>query len=142
MDEILAVILADNARTRVLKRDGSYERVQPGAGEPVVRAQSRFIEIAKAQATVPLVDKGLRIRPTMRLQPRVSDLPERGTGTRLPPPRQTVLTPAPVVGHAPQVVRTSAPSSPPAPPHSPAPPGAKDALPLPGVAPPPGSAPV
>lgn len=139
MDEILAVILADNARTRVLKRDGSYERVQPGAGEAVVRAQHRFIEIARAQATVPLVDKGLRIRPTMRLQPRVGDLPERAPGTRLPPPRQPALTPAPVPGHAPQAVRTSSPSSPPAPPAAPQV-AAKDAPAAPAVAPPPGSA--
>ncbi|MFO0573355.1 MAG: polyphosphate kinase 1 [Polyangia bacterium] len=101
MDEILAVYLAENMRTRVLKRDGTYERVQPGPNDPPVRAQHRFIEIARAQATVPLVDKGLRIRPTMRLQPRAGDAPDRppGAGTRLPPPRHPVPTPAPVSGH-------------------------------------------
>ncbi|HPH29354.1 MAG TPA: hypothetical protein PLA87_21040, partial [Pseudomonadota bacterium] len=40
-------------------------------------SQLRFIELARAQATVPLSDKGLRIRPTMRLAPRTLDLEPR-----------------------------------------------------------------
>jgi polyphosphate kinase len=51
--DILATCMADNVKTRVLKADGSYERVQPGAqGAPVqiVRSQERFMAVAKRAA--------------------------------------------------------------------------------------------
>jgi polyphosphate kinase len=97
LDEILGTILLDNSRSRILRRDGSYERLGPAAGETAVRSQYRFIELARAQAAVPLVDKGLRIRPTMRLAPRLPELEPRLSSTRLPPPRPPVPTPPAVV---------------------------------------------
>jgi polyphosphate kinase len=46
IDEILAVSLADNAKARELLPDGSYRRVQPASGQPRVRSQERFLELA------------------------------------------------------------------------------------------------
>jgi polyphosphate kinase len=93
LDEILGIQLLDNHKARMLRRDSGYERLTPAPGETPVRAQSRFIELARAQAAVPLVDKGLRIRPTMRLAPRLPELEPRLSTTRLPPPRPPVQTP-------------------------------------------------
>jgi polyphosphate kinase len=44
--EILATSLADNVKARELLPDGSYRRLQPAAGQPRVRSQERFLEIA------------------------------------------------------------------------------------------------
>ena len=77
LDEILHISLSDNQRARILRRDGSYERVVPGPTEQPLRSQARFIELAKAQATVPLIDRGLTIRPTMRLTARTLDGSDR-----------------------------------------------------------------
>ena len=77
VDEILSVSLGDNQRARVLRRDGTYERMLPGPSDVPLRSQARFIELAKAQSTVPLLDRGLAIRPTMRLGSRSSESSER-----------------------------------------------------------------
>jgi polyphosphate kinase len=47
MREILAVALDDNVKAWRLRRDGKYERLQPKAGEPLVRAQARFIDMTR-----------------------------------------------------------------------------------------------
>ena len=46
VDEILALSLVDNVKARELLSDGTYRRVTPAPGEPVVRSQSRFVELA------------------------------------------------------------------------------------------------
>ncbi|MBL8634442.1 MAG: polyphosphate kinase 1 [Myxococcales bacterium] len=84
VDEILPVSLCDNQRARVLRRDGSYERVTPGPSEIPLRSQPRFIELAKAQSTVPLLDRGLTIRPTMRLGARGTEPGDRSGVPRTP----------------------------------------------------------
>jgi polyphosphate kinase len=73
IQEILATSLADNAKARELLPDGSYRRLQPAAGQPRVRSQERFLEIA-AQNTArrltevqqappaPLLDGRSRVR--------------------------------------------------------------------------------
>src|SRR5437764_6523129 len=48
--EILALSLADNVKARELLPDGSYRRVQPEPGQPVVRSQERFLELAAQNA--------------------------------------------------------------------------------------------
>jgi polyphosphate kinase len=48
--EILATSLADNVKARELLPDGSYRRVQPEPGQPLVRSQERFLEIAAQNA--------------------------------------------------------------------------------------------
>lgn len=79
VEEILQISLCDNLRVRKLRKDGSYERVQPMPQEQTLRSQARFVELAKAQATVPIVDRGLAIRPTMRLVSRTGDGSDRAT---------------------------------------------------------------
>jgi polyphosphate kinase len=50
IDEVLATTLADNVKARELLPDGSYRRVRPRPGEPEVRSQQRFLELAAASA--------------------------------------------------------------------------------------------
>src|SRR5207302_6463684 len=49
--EILAISLADNAKSRELLPDGSWRKVQVAPGQPRVRSQERFLEIAAQNAT-------------------------------------------------------------------------------------------
>jgi polyphosphate kinase len=44
--EVLATSLADNLKARELLPDGSYRRLKPEAGQPRVRSQERFLELA------------------------------------------------------------------------------------------------
>jgi polyphosphate kinase len=46
IDEILATSMADNLKARQLLPDGRYRRVRPAEGQPRVRSQERFLEIA------------------------------------------------------------------------------------------------
>jgi polyphosphate kinase len=46
IDEILAISLQDNVKARKLEADGTYTRVAPAEGQPAVRSQVRFLEIA------------------------------------------------------------------------------------------------
>ena len=48
--EILAITFADNVKARELLPDGSYRRVVAKEGEPLLRSQDRFQEIAVANA--------------------------------------------------------------------------------------------
>ena len=45
--EILQIQVADNTKSWMLKPDGKYERVQAKAGQPLLRAQARFIELTR-----------------------------------------------------------------------------------------------
>jgi polyphosphate kinase len=47
IDEILATALADNIKARVLQSDGTYKRIQPRPGEPVIRSQNEFQNLAR-----------------------------------------------------------------------------------------------
>jgi polyphosphate kinase len=44
MIELLQLQCADNVKTWLLRPDGKYERGQPRTGQPLVRAQAKFIE--------------------------------------------------------------------------------------------------
>jgi polyphosphate kinase len=48
--EVLAVSLADNCKARELLSDGRYRRLTPGPGQPSVRSQERFLELAAQNA--------------------------------------------------------------------------------------------
>ncbi len=50
IEEILPTVLADNVKARRLRSDGSYERVQPTAGEPAVRSQVVLQGLAREAA--------------------------------------------------------------------------------------------
>jgi polyphosphate kinase len=54
--EILATTLADNTRARELLPDGSYRRVELAPGQPRVRSQERFLEIAAQNTARRLTD--------------------------------------------------------------------------------------
>jgi polyphosphate kinase len=69
-DEILALAISDNVKTRRLSPDGTYERIGRAAqGEEALRSQARFIELAKSRAEGPAVEPRLRLRPTVVLRP-------------------------------------------------------------------------
>jgi polyphosphate kinase len=53
IDEILATTLADNVKARELLSDGTYRRITPAEGEPRVRSQERFLELAALAAQRP-----------------------------------------------------------------------------------------
>lgn len=56
IDEILATALGDNVKARLLKPDGVYERVQPGAhgtAAAPLRSQERFMALARRIAAMP-----------------------------------------------------------------------------------------
>jgi polyphosphate kinase len=50
IDEVLAISLTDNCKARELLADGSYRRVAPAPGQPLLRSQARFLEIAAQNA--------------------------------------------------------------------------------------------
>ncbi|MFL5371780.1 MAG: hypothetical protein ACJ78Z_16415, partial [Myxococcales bacterium] len=45
--EILGTMLGDTAKARVLRADGSYERVKPPSNGPAVRSQEQFMALAR-----------------------------------------------------------------------------------------------
>jgi polyphosphate kinase len=47
MTEVLSISLADNVKSWMLQADGRYARVTPPTGEAALRAQGRFIELAR-----------------------------------------------------------------------------------------------
>ena len=47
IDGILGVILSDNVKARVLQPDGTYRRLTPRPGEPVIRSQVEFQNMAR-----------------------------------------------------------------------------------------------
>lgn len=59
IEEILATSLADNVKARRLLPDGSWERVTPQPGEPRVRSQERFLELALAAASQQTTEPGI-----------------------------------------------------------------------------------
>ena len=53
LDEILGTMLADNAKARALRPDGTYERVRPGTGGTAstpLRSQEQFMALARRAA--------------------------------------------------------------------------------------------
>lgn len=59
IDEILATSLADNVKARRLLPDGRWERVVPQPGEPRVRSQERFLELALTAASQQTNEPGI-----------------------------------------------------------------------------------
>ncbi len=47
IDGILGVYLADNVKARLMQSDGSYRRIEPAPGEPRVRSQVEFQNMAR-----------------------------------------------------------------------------------------------
>jgi polyphosphate kinase len=79
--EIMAISLGDNEKARELLPDGSYRRVSVENGQPTLRSQQRFLEIAlqnaarrltetPAPAPQPTVVRPPRMRPARKAQVR------------------------------------------------------------------------
>jgi polyphosphate kinase len=77
INEILAISLADNCKSTELMPDGSYQRITPKPGEPIIRSQARFLEIAGQNAArqlkeavaaspIPMIQDGRRSRRPRR----------------------------------------------------------------------------
>ncbi len=64
VEGLLGVVLMDNVKARVLQSDGTYKRLTPRAGEPVIRSQVEFQNMARelSEAT-PLRPNPLFISP-------------------------------------------------------------------------------
>ncbi|MFO0930888.1 MAG: polyphosphate kinase 1 [Gemmataceae bacterium] len=65
IDEILSISLQDNVKASELLPDGSYRRVQPAEGQPRVRSQEKFLELA-AQQTARMIAR----EPVPQIDPR------------------------------------------------------------------------
>jgi polyphosphate kinase len=52
INEILGIVLSDNLKARELQPDGTYRRIKPKPGEPVIRSQVEFQNIARERAEV------------------------------------------------------------------------------------------
>jgi polyphosphate kinase len=50
IDQILGVVLSDNVKARELQPDGSYRRIKPRPGEPIIRSQNEFQNMARERA--------------------------------------------------------------------------------------------
>jgi len=95
-DEILAVMLADNLKTRVLQADGAYVHVAPAEGEEPQRSQLRFLELARARAEQQNVEPKLRLRPTVVLRPTTRrEAQKRDPGTAAAGSTPASLAPSP-----------------------------------------------
>jgi polyphosphate kinase len=86
INEILAVSVADNVKARRLLPDGRYERLHPDDKHPILRSQSRFMELAreKAQAGPGLAGPatgGFPMRPSAPGSARASGTPTAAAGT-------------------------------------------------------------
>lgn len=49
INNVLALYLADNVKARILQPDGTYKKLSPSDGEPPLRCQIGFIEMARLQ---------------------------------------------------------------------------------------------
>jgi polyphosphate kinase len=56
INELLATCLADNVKARELLADGSFRRITSDNGQPPVRSQERFLELAQQNASRRLVE--------------------------------------------------------------------------------------
>ena len=61
-ETLLPIILGDNVKARMLRSDGSYERVQPADGQSVIRSQAVLQTQARESARV-AVDSPLQLVP-------------------------------------------------------------------------------
>lgn len=77
IDEVLAISLADNCKARELLADGSYRRLKPDPGQPLIRSQERFLDIAAQNAQKRLKEvvpepPAILVANTPRVRPKKS----------------------------------------------------------------------
>ncbi len=71
-EELLQLVLRDNVKARQLQADGTYIRVRPADGEPLVRSQTTFQALARESARE-------AIDPAFRFVPILGPLAEKQT---------------------------------------------------------------
>ena len=83
LTDILQMQLADNVNARVMGPDGSYQKVKPAPGEPLVNSQMGMYDLFRDDWT-----RGARQRPRRRKlrPPPCSPLPRRPSLRRQSPP--------------------------------------------------------
>jgi polyphosphate kinase len=67
-EEMLATMVADNVKARVMKPDGTYEKRPLAEGEPAMRSQQRFMDAARERArtgalSIPVSPFRIRVTP-------------------------------------------------------------------------------
>jgi polyphosphate kinase len=67
--EITATCLGDNMKARELLPDGSYRRIMPNDGQPRVRSQERFLEMAAQNVVGRVVDDQIPPIPYVKSRP-------------------------------------------------------------------------
>lgn len=68
--QVLSVPLADNVKARLLRADGSYQRVVPAKGEAAHRSQAEFIALAQGNEATPTRSSRRKDKfPRVRLRP-------------------------------------------------------------------------
>ena len=68
INELLAIVLADNVKSRLLRPDGTYERMRPARGEPARRSQMEFMALAQSPpGPAPVSPAGRRRFPKVEL---------------------------------------------------------------------------
>ncbi len=71
LGEILGTMLADNSKARMLKADGTYERLKPAPGAPALRSQEQFIALARRASFVD-ASRPASVEPLLAGAPRRS----------------------------------------------------------------------
>jgi polyphosphate kinase len=55
VDGLLGVVLSDNTKARMLQSDGTYHRIDPRSGDPPIRSQVEFQNMARElSSTTPM----------------------------------------------------------------------------------------
>ncbi len=70
VDGILGVSLADNVKARLLQNDGSYTRVTPQPGEPKIRSQVEFQNMAREFSSPEVIHSRSATPPPLLIQER------------------------------------------------------------------------
>jgi polyphosphate kinase len=84
--DLLQVQMADNVKAWALRSDGSYQRVQPRAGAPLVRSQNRFIE--QVRDKVKVAEGAARPSSRFHMTPTAQKSPLDGKIPRAPRRRE------------------------------------------------------
>jgi len=78
VEEILKITLSDNVKARELLPDGTYRHLKPSPGEPALRSQQRFLELAAESAARQAAGVS-----TPEAEPASSSLPRPARKTRV-----------------------------------------------------------
>jgi polyphosphate kinase len=91
-DEVLATMLADNVKARVMRADGTYEKRSPFDGEAAVRSQQRFMDMAREKTRASRLSIPASPFRLLAVAERAHDAAEaseqNGTGLAGTPPRR------------------------------------------------------